>query len=62
MIIGLGKKLGWSELDWVSFESHVRDSFAWLQGEAGAIKQFVTGYLPSAGAAATGGFLSFRRK
>ena len=53
LLIGLGKKLGWIELDWASIESHVRDSFAWLQGQTGAIKQFVTGYLPSAGAAGT---------
>ena len=45
-----------------SIEGHVRDSLAWLQGEAGAIKHFVTGYLPSAGAAAAGVFLGFRRK
>ncbi len=62
LLIGLGKKLGWIELDWASIESHVRDSLAWLQGEAGAVKQFVTGCLPSAGAAAIGVFLGFRRK
>jgi len=62
LLIGLGKKLGWIELDWASIEAHVRESLAWLQGEAGTIKQFLTGYLPSVGAAATGIFLGFLRK
>ena len=62
LLIGLGKKLGWIDLDWASIEGHVQHSLSWLQGEAGAMKQFITGYLPSAGAAATGVFLGFRRK
>jgi uncharacterized membrane protein (Fun14 family) len=62
LLIGLGKKLGWMDLDWASLEGHVQHSLSWLHGEAGAIKQFLTGYLPSAGAAATGIFLGFRRK
>ena len=61
-LIALGKKLGWFELDWAALEGHVRHSLAWLQGEAGAFKQFITGYLPSAGAAGIGAFLGFRRK
>ena len=61
-LIALGKKFGWFELDWAALESHVRHSLAWLQGEAGAFKQFITGYLPSAGAAGVGAFLGFRRK
>ena len=61
VLIALGKKFGWFESDWVAIESHVRHSLAWLQGEAGAFKQFVTGYLPSAGAAGVGAFLGFRR-
>ena len=62
VLIALGKKFGWFELDWVEVENHVRHSLAWLQGEAGAFRQFVTGYLPSAGAAGIGVFLGFRRK
>jgi uncharacterized membrane protein (Fun14 family) len=61
-LISLGKKLGWFELDWNSLETQVRQSLAWLTGEAGAFKHFLTGYLPSAGAAGVGGFLGFRRK
>lgn len=62
VLIALGKKIGWLELDWVAMEGHVRHSLAWLQGEAGAFRQFLTGYLPSAGAASVGAFLGFRRK
>jgi len=62
VLIAFGKKLGWFELDWVAMEGHVRHSLAWLQGEAGAFKQFLIGYLPSAGAAGVGAFLGFRRK
>jgi uncharacterized membrane protein (Fun14 family) len=62
VLIAFGKKTGWVELDWVAMEGHVRHSLAWLQGEAGAFKQFLTGYLPSAGAAGVGAFLGFRRK
>jgi uncharacterized membrane protein (Fun14 family) len=62
VLIALGKKWGWFELDWSVVEGQVRHSLSWLQGEAGAFKQFITGYLPSAGAAGVGAFLGFRRK
>jgi uncharacterized membrane protein (Fun14 family) len=62
VLIALAKKFGWFELDWAAVEGQVRHSFAWLQGEAGAFKQFITGYLPSAGAAAVGAFMGFRQK
>lgn len=62
VLIELARKWGWFELDWAAVEGHVRHSLAWLQGEAGAFKQFITGYLPSVGAAGVGAFLGFRRK
>ncbi|MCX6922971.1 MAG: FUN14 domain-containing protein [Verrucomicrobia bacterium] len=62
LLIGLAKKLGWIDLDWASIEAHVRSSLAWFQGEAGTIRQFLFGYLPSAGAAGIGAFLGFRRR
>jgi uncharacterized membrane protein (Fun14 family) len=62
VLIALGRQFGWFELDWEAVEGHVRHSLAWLQGEAGAFKKFVSGYLPSAGAAGVGAFLGFRRK
>ena len=62
VVIVLAKKLGGLNFDWASVEGHVRSSLTWLQGEAGTIKQFLTGYLPSAGAAGVGAFFGFRRK
>lgn len=62
VLIALARKFGWFEVDWAAVEGHVRHSLAWLQGEAGAFKEFITGYLPSAGAAGVGMFLGFRRK
>ncbi len=54
------RKAGWIELDWSSVESHLSDSFAWLKGQAEALKVFVTGYVPSAAAAGVGLFLGAR--
>ncbi len=61
-LIALLKYLGWFEVDWPSIEQHVRTSLTWLQGEAKGFKEFLTGYLPSATAAAVGAFLGFWRK
>jgi uncharacterized membrane protein (Fun14 family) len=54
------QQLGWIDLDWPSIESHFSDSFAWLKGQADALKVFVTGYVPSAAAAGVGVFLGAR--
>jgi uncharacterized membrane protein (Fun14 family) len=54
------RELGWIELDWSSIESHFSDSFAWVKGQANALKVFVTGYVPSAAAAGVGVFLGMR--
>jgi len=54
------RKAGWIELDWNSVESHLADSFAWLKGQAEALKVFVTGYVPSAAAAGGGLFMGAR--
>lgn len=48
------RKAGWIDLDWHSVETHLADSFAWLKGQAEALKVFVTGYVPSAVAAGVG--------
>ena len=61
-LIAFGKKLGWIELDWASVQGHVQASHAWMQGEANSLRTFLTGYLPSTGAAGLGGFFGFRRK
>ncbi len=62
VLVFLGRKFGWFEVDWATVEGHLRHSLAWLRGEAGAFRQFITGYLPSAGGAAVGVFLGFRRR
>lgn len=36
--------------------------FAWAKGEAGAMKDFILGYLPSAGAGVTGMVMGIRKK
>ena len=55
-LLALAKGLGWFETDWIALEAYTRDSFAWISGHAGTFKDFITGYLPSAGAAALGVF------
>jgi uncharacterized membrane protein (Fun14 family) len=54
------RKAGWIDLDWSSIESHLNNSFAWLKGQAEALKVFITGYVPSAAAAGVGLFLGAR--
>ena len=61
-LVALGKKTGWLDLDWNALEGHVQHSMAWVEGGAGSVKAFLTGFLPSAGAAGVGGFFGFRRK
>lgn len=61
-LVALGKKFGWLDLDWASLEGQVRQGVTWSHTEAGVIKQFLTGLLPSAFAAGAGVFLGFRRK
>jgi uncharacterized membrane protein (Fun14 family) len=55
------KKSGIIDLDWASLESSINSSVAWLKGEAGAMKEFITGYLPSTGSAMAGMFVGFRK-
>jgi len=58
--IFLMQKAGWIDLDWNSIESHFSDSFAWLRGQAEALKVLATGYVPSAAAAGVGFFFGLR--
>ena len=64
VVIGffLTRHFGWVEmnLDWAGIEAHLNESFAWIKGQAEALKVFVTGYVPSAAAAATGIVLGSR--
>jgi uncharacterized membrane protein (Fun14 family) len=60
VVVFFMRKAGWIELDWTSVESHLSGSFAWLKGQAEALKVFVTGYVPSAAAAGVGLFFGAR--
>lgn len=55
------KKAGMIDLDWAAMEDTINRSVAWLRGEAGAMKDFITGYLPSAASAAAGMFVGLRK-
>ncbi|HOW98535.1 MAG TPA: FUN14 domain-containing protein [Kiritimatiellia bacterium] len=55
-LAALARGLGWFDLDWTTAGTYVRESFAWLGGHAGSFKDFIMGYVPSAGAAALGFF------
>lgn len=55
------KKSGIIDLDWAAIQPSIDSSVAWLKGEAGAMKDFITGYLPSTGSAAAGLFVGFRK-
>ncbi len=55
------ERTGKMDVDWASIQTHFSQSLAWLRGELGALKDFVTGYLPSTGAALAGIFMGLRR-
>lgn len=48
LAVAAGKYFGLFNLDWAAIEAHTAQSLAWLKGELGALKDFLTGYLPSA--------------
>jgi uncharacterized membrane protein (Fun14 family) len=56
------KATGWIDVDWSELERQVSQTVQWLQGEAAGLKNVVTGFLPSAGAAGAGSFFGFRKK
>ena len=60
--IGLMKAGGWIDVDWSELEAQVRRTVQWLQGEAEGLRNILTGFLPSAGAAGAGSFFGFRKK
>ncbi len=59
--ITVAKHAGLIDLDWPSLQAHVSQSLAWLHGELGAAKTFLTGYLPSVAAGCVGIFMGARR-
>jgi len=60
--IAILKGAGWLDLDWGSLEMEIQQSMAALQRGVVGLKQFLSGYLPSAGAAGAGTFFGFRKK
>jgi uncharacterized membrane protein (Fun14 family) len=54
-------RVGIIDFDWSMMEEPLNRSVAWIRGEAGAMKDFILGYLPSAGSAAAGMIVGFRR-
>ncbi len=60
--IGALKTTGWIDLDWASIEGQISGLMRWLHGEAEGLKNLLTGFLPSAGAAGAGSFFGFRKK
>lgn len=60
--IALLKGTGWLDLDWSALETQILHSMTALQRGAEGLKQFLSGYLPSAGAAGAGTFFGFRKK
>ncbi len=61
IIVFFLQSTGKVNLDWSAIQAHISQSLAWLHGELGALKHFVTGYLPSTGAAVVGIFMGARR-
>ncbi|HET7910339.1 MAG TPA: FUN14 domain-containing protein [Nitrospira sp.] len=60
--IAVMKATGWIDVDWSLLEAQVGRTIQWLHGEAEGLKNLMTGFLPSAGAAGAGSFFGFRKK
>lgn len=60
--IALMKASGWIDVDWSALEAQVSRTVQWLHGEAEGLRNVLTGFLPSAGAAGAGSFFGFRKK
>ena len=56
------KTTGWIDVDWSQLEAQISRTVQWLHGEAEGLKNVLTGFLPSAGAAGAGTFFGFRKK
>jgi uncharacterized membrane protein (Fun14 family) len=61
-VIGAMKATGWIDVDWSAMEQQVGRTVQWLHGEAEGLRNMLTGFLPSAGAAGAGSFFGFRKK
>ena len=61
-LIAALKATGAIDMDWSALEAQVGRTVQWLHGEAEGLKNVLTGFLPSAGAAGAGSFFGFRKK
>lgn len=55
------QKSGVINLDWAWVQSGLESGVAWLKGEAGAMKDFILGYLPSSASALAGLVVGLRK-
>ena len=60
--IGALKTTGWIDVDWPLIERQISEGMNRLHGEAEGLKNLLSGFLPSAGAAGAGSFFGFRKK
>lgn len=60
--IAVMKASGWIDVDWSALEAQVGRTVQWLHGEAEGLRNVLTGFLPSAGAAGAGSFFGFRKR
>jgi uncharacterized membrane protein (Fun14 family) len=60
--IAVMKATGWIDVDWSALETQITRTVQWLHGEAQGLKNVLSGFLPSAGAAGAGSFFGFRKK
>lgn len=60
--MALLKATGWIDVDWSALEGQISRAVQWLHGEAEGLRNVLTGFLPSAGAAGAGTFFGFRKK
>jgi uncharacterized membrane protein (Fun14 family) len=61
-LLALARHTGLIDLDWAGVQAHVSQSLAWTKGEIGAVRHFLTGYLPSSAAAVVGLFMGARHR
>ncbi|HSS30900.1 MAG TPA: FUN14 domain-containing protein [Nitrospiraceae bacterium] len=60
--IAVLEETGWIDFDWTTVETQINHAVAAAQQGAQGLKQILSGYLPSTGAAAAGMFFGFRKK
>jgi uncharacterized membrane protein (Fun14 family) len=60
--VAVMKATGWIDVDWSALEGQISRTAQWLHGEAEGLRNALSGFLPSAGAAGAGSFFGFRKK